>query len=136
MKARFVYESLYFERGQDPKTSMRIGKAANALKIFSVDKEMWDGGVVYDINSLPKEHQANTWDEPMYDEAEIHHLLDNWEEEIGKEYTFWVEVNGEGPEAAEYRPPNELEGNFVEFQGEVYQIPETDLFKNASQQPA
>jgi len=129
MKARFVYERLDFERGQDPKTSMGIGKAANPIKIHSMEEEEWEGGRVSSLEDVEKAND-NTWSSPIDDPFEVHFILDNWEEEIDPFYQFWARY-GEDMEA-EYLHPQELEGEFVDYQGQVYQIPETNLFKKIS----
>jgi len=125
----FVAESLNFERGQDPKTSMGIGKAANPIKIHSMEEEEWEGGRVSSLEDVEKAND-NTWSSPIDDPFEVHFILDNWEEEIDPFYQFWARY-GEDMEA-EYLHPQELEGEFVDYQGQVYQIPETNLFKKIS----
>jgi len=135
-----VTESVNFERGEDPKTSMGIGKIANATKILYVEEEQWEGGRVSSKEDL-EQSGGNTWDNTIDDEDFIHHLLANWEEEIDSYYSFWVKhelkpVKGLDEIEAEYRHPSELEGDFVEYKGETYKIPETGLFKDAAQLPA
>ena len=134
MKAQFVYESLNFERGQDPKTSMGIGKVANPIKIISVEEEQYEGGRVMSLDDVEKANE-NTWGNLIEDEMEIHYLLDNWEDQIDAFYGFWVENTD--PENSfdneqEYLHPSELEEEFVEYQGQTYKIPKTDIFKKIS----
>jgi hypothetical protein len=48
MKAKFVYENVHFERGQDPKDSMRIGRSVKIREL--IEKEAWEGRAI-DLSS-------------------------------------------------------------------------------------
>ena len=56
---KHIPESVNFERGQDPKTSMGLGKAANPFVIYFAEREVDDDGYV--TGPLPEDHSQNTW---------------------------------------------------------------------------
>ena len=130
MKAKFVSESLDFERGVDPKTAMKIGKASNPIKIVTIEEEYWKGGRVQS-NEDVKKADENTWMDSIDDPQEINYLFQNWEKTIDPFYGFWYE-DPEDPGEYIWAHPSELEGEFIEWLGNTYYIPKTNIFKRIS----
>jgi len=123
-----INESINFERGAEPYDALNIGKKATAYIIRGVEREYSDNGLV-------KTHQdylnsdENTWDESVPDD-EVEDLLSNWEEEIDGSYSFWINAHdAEEDLEPEYVRATELEGDWVNWKGQVYKIPHTDLKK-------
>lgn len=127
LKTPEVNESVNFERGLDPKASMGIGKAANPLIITSVEEEYWEGGRVQSNKDVEKADQ-NTWMNPIDDPVEIDYLFNNWEKTIDPFYGFWYQ-DPDDEEEYIWAHPSELEGEWVEWSGNKYYIPKTNIFK-------
>ena len=66
MKAQFIYENINFERGNDPKEAMGIGKAGKASQIDWDWHPSWDNKLTgkekfIDIFSFPNEFIPNLY---------------------------------------------------------------------------
>jgi len=97
IKAKFVYENINFERGQDPKKAMDIG--VNPIEIVSP------------ISTHP------VYGSQESDSDKIHDHFKNFEAWI---YWNYYDKNGKV-----YSPDN-LMGKWVSFEGELYKIPNWD----------
>ena len=124
---RLVRENINFERGLDPKASMGIGKASNPLIITSVEEEYWDGGRVQSNEDVEKADQ-NTWMNSIDDPVEIDYLFNNWAKVIDPFYGFWYQ-DPDDEEEYIWAHPSELEGEWIEWSGNKYYIPKTNIFK-------
>lgn len=128
MKAQFVFENINFTREGEPLAKIGIGKAANPTKILGMEEEVGEKGIIYTPKDVPEDQ--NTWGNSL-ESDEIHHILQNWEKEIKGYHSFWVE-DEEDLDNPAWMHAQDLEGDFVEFQGEVYKIPKTNIFKRIS----
>jgi len=123
-------EAINFERGVDPKTAMKIGKASNPMKIVTIEEEYWKGGRVQS-NEDVKKADENTWMNSIDDPQEINYLFQNWEKTIDPFYGFWYE-DPDDPGEYIWAHPSDLEGEFIEWLGNTYYIPKTNIFKRIS----
>ena len=71
MKAKFVYENMRFERGQDPKSSMGIGKRALIKKWFD------DLDIDPDYYTIDDNFNINIEKDLFLNNAQITSLPDN-----------------------------------------------------------
>ena len=97
MKAKFVYENINFERGQDPKKAMDIG--VNPIEIVSP------------ISTHP------VYGNQLSDSDKIHDHFKNFES-----WNWWNYYDKNG----KVYSPEDLMGRWVVFEGELYKIPNWD----------
>lgn len=117
-----AFESVNFQRGQDPKSSMGIGKAANPFVIVLGEREVDDDG--YITEPLPEDHNQDTWFQSQTDDT-IEEVLTNWEREIDGSWYFhgYMKDNPDKDDLEMFHAP-EFNDEWVEFNGEKYYIPD------------
>jgi len=121
MKARFIYEAQEFKRGKDPKASMEIGKANNPFVIEFMEEESDDNGRV--TGPLPKDHNQETWFRECPPQ-ETHYILSNWKTAVDGAYYFYGHMKDLDEEYDEIFHAPEFSDEYVEYQGELYYIPD------------
>ena len=127
MRAKYVNENISFERGQDPKTSMGIGKAGNPFVIDFMQEEYDADGRV--DGPLPEDHSQDTWFESC-DNQETIYVLNNWKTAVDGGYYFYGHFKDESEEDSETIHAPEFNDEYVEFEGELYYIPDhSDYWK-------
>lgn len=116
-------ESVNFQRGQDPKSAMEIGKAANPFVIEYAEREVDDEG--YITGPLPEDHNQNTWFDSA-DHVEIQDVLENWKDLVDGSWYFhgYMKDNPEGEDGMEMFHAPEFNDEYVEYDGELYYIPD------------
>jgi len=105
-----INESANFERGLDPKESMKIGSRVNALVLSAIDIEVGD---VY--NSL--------------DEEGVIEVLEDWQEIFPKNssrYLFYINENPDSRDETSY-VSSDLDGEWIIYKGKYYKIPDSPV---------
>jgi hypothetical protein len=123
-----IFESFNFQRGKEPKESMEIGKAANPFVIEFMEEEFDDEGRV--TAPLPEDHNQDTWFESC-DPQETHHVLANWKDAVDGAYYFYGQMkDNTDPDHLEHFHAPEFNDEYVEYQGQLYYIPDHSEYWN------
>jgi len=129
MKAQLIKENIEFKRGKEAKEALKIGAASNPIKLLDLEEE-FDEDLGY-LRGLSKEAldlvDFNRTYHKSIDKEEAHHILLNWEREADGYLGAWVE-DEEG--SFNQMLAGDLEGNYVEYYGELYWLPITGIFNN------
>jgi hypothetical protein len=120
---RGIKESYNFERGKDPKETMKIGKAANPFVIEFMEEEYDEEGRV--DKPLPEDHSHVTWMESC-DAHETHYVLNNWKQAVDGAYYFYGHYKD--TDYTEHLHAPEINDEYVEYNGELYYIPDHKKF--------
>lgn len=121
-----------FVRNIDPKSSMRIGKAANPYRILVFTEEYSDNGPVLKYSDVV-EAEENTWDREIDDFDEVDDILSNWVEKAHNYYGAWILENPDDrPEDSVFWHARDMENNWFKFYDNTYYIPKK-LSLNESQ---
>jgi len=111
-----------FNRDGDPIGKMRIGRAASAYKILSVEEEWYNGGRINSEADVPEDE--NTWGRTIDDDDYVDYVLSNWKKVADRYFSVWYLDPGEDDiNDAMWTPICELEGSYVEYKDKFYYIP-------------
>lgn len=126
MRTYLVREHIAFKRGQDSKRALKVGSYENPIKIHYIDEEWVEDGPLIDhpdLLSALESGEEESWYESLGPE-EVRELLGNWPAGV-HEYLFYDEGMG-------FSPIHYLNGHVVEYEGEIYVLPESDLSESLS----
>jgi hypothetical protein len=125
-------ENVNFQRGLDSKEALKVGRYANPIILAGIDEEYYEEYYEEDneidglINRPDLWARAgidlNTWQEAL-EVDEVKQLLNNWEREVNQFMGAWVKEDP-NDEDWDWWGIKDLEGEVVEYQGEIYEIPE------------
>ena len=124
MRAQLINENIEFKRGIGSKEALSVGKAGNPLIIANFQEEFTDDGPILQASDLPED--GNSWDNEV-ESDEAHHILANWKEYAHKYHSALVMRADNDDDELEHALAPELEGEYVQYEGKTYYIPETGM---------
>jgi hypothetical protein len=124
MRAQLISENIEFKRGIGSKEALSIGKIANPLILMNFQEEHSEDGPILKPSDFPE--NQNTWDEEV-DYPEAHNILANWKKYAHKYHSALIMRRDEDDDEYEHVLAPELEGEYVQYDGETYYIPETGM---------
>jgi hypothetical protein len=123
-------ENLNFKRGLDSKEALKVGRYANPIELNTIEDEWFDteDGDMGKLIDHPdrwarvQTGDVNSWHENM-EISNIINILSNWPDGVNQFMGAWIKENP-GDEW-DWVHIKDLEGEVVEYQGELYDIPVT-----------